>query len=127
MTPFQAPDDLPTIYAEIDYNFIVYENQSENFKLALPNKLFESLASRTPIIAAQITALSDKVSDLGAGFSVGLGSYFEFKETMDQMLCSNTSRFQSNLLQVREDEFLDRSDELLAAEICSQKLEKSIK
>lgn len=58
---FKSPEDLPSIYSIIDVNLILYDNDNNNVKLALPNKLYESIAFLRPIVCSDNVALSDIV------------------------------------------------------------------
>ncbi|SSP00514.1 Glycosyl transferases group 1 [Acinetobacter baumannii] len=58
---FKSPEDLPSIYNNIDINIILYDYDNNNVKLALPNKLYESIAFLKPIICASGVALSEYV------------------------------------------------------------------
>lgn len=64
---FRSPEDLPKIYANIDVNIILYDYGNNNVKLALPNKLYESIAFLTPILCASNVALSDYVKENNLG------------------------------------------------------------
>lgn len=67
---FRSPEDLPDIYANIDVNIILYDYGNNNVKLALPNKLYESIAFLTPILCASNVALSEYVCGNGLGEAV---------------------------------------------------------
>lgn len=58
---FKSPEDLSNIYKNIDINIILYDYDNNNVKLALPNKLYESIAYLKPIICAADVALSNYV------------------------------------------------------------------
>ncbi len=68
--PFKNPDDLPRIYSGIDLVLSTYDICYENVRFAEPNKLYESIFFRTPIIVSSGTFLADKVHDLGIGYDV---------------------------------------------------------
>src|SRR5690606_17442720 len=56
-------------YQQIHVNIIVYDSTSRNVQLALPNKLYESLAFMRPIVCASNCALSERVQELEVGVS----------------------------------------------------------
>lgn len=68
--PFKNPDDLAAIYRSIDCCYVVYDNQDFNVRVALPNKLYESVFFGIPLIVAQDTALADKIREWGVGWIV---------------------------------------------------------
>lgn len=67
---FSNPDDLPTIYASIDIVVCTYDTRGVNPKYAEPNKLYEAIFFRTPIIVSDNSFLSKKVEELGIGFAI---------------------------------------------------------
>lgn len=68
--PFKNPDDLGRIYGAIDINYVVYDNKDPNVRMALPNKLYESIYFGKPIVVAANTQLAKRVDELGIGFVV---------------------------------------------------------
>lgn len=66
---FKYPEDLWQIYEQIDVSFTMYDSNSLNVRLALPNKLYESIYFRKPIIVSSNTYLGEIVNELGVGFS----------------------------------------------------------
>ncbi|OJU55072.1 MAG: hypothetical protein BGN93_11545 [Acinetobacter sp. 39-4] len=64
---FKSPEDLSDIYSNIDINVILYDTTNNNVKLALPNKLYESIAFLKPIICSDNVALSEIVFRDGIG------------------------------------------------------------
>lgn len=68
--PFKNPYDLPNIYSDIDFVLSTYDIKYENVRYAEPNKLYESIYFRTPIIVSEKTFLADRVNELGVGIAV---------------------------------------------------------
>lgn len=66
--PFRNPEELSKIYDAIDINYVVYDNRDANVRMALPNKLYESIYFGKPLIVASETQLSKRVEELGIGF-----------------------------------------------------------
>jgi hypothetical protein len=66
--PFRNPDDLPSIYSSIDINFVCYETNTINERVAEPNKLYESIFYLKPMIVSPNTYLSNVVRRTGNGF-----------------------------------------------------------
>lgn len=76
---FKSPDDLPKIYASIDINYVVYDAQSDNVRLALPNKLYESAFFGVPILCAADTALNKVSKEWGIGMGIPLTDFSAFE------------------------------------------------
>lgn len=67
---FKNPQDLPSVYEQLDLVLATYDVTCINAQYAEPNKMYESIFFRVPIIVSKGTFLSDKVSSLGIGYSV---------------------------------------------------------
>lgn len=67
---FKNPDDLPSIYNQLDLVLCTYDTRVENVRYAEPNKIYESVYFETPIIVSKDTFLASKVEELGIGFVI---------------------------------------------------------
>lgn len=101
--PFKNPDDLQDIYEKIDINYVVYDSEDNNVKIALPNKLYESIAFCKPVICASNVALADIVTEKGIGVSSDLdGINNAINEIHD-----NYVSYLKKILELGEAEYLD--------------------
>ena len=66
---FNNPDDLPNIYENIDMLLCAY-TPSLGVMYAEPNKLYESIYFRCPIIVSDSVFLGEKVKRLGVGYAI---------------------------------------------------------
>lgn len=64
---FKNPDDLPLIYSSIDFVVALYDANLINVRYAEPNKLYESVFFRVPIIVSDNTFLATKVAEFNIG------------------------------------------------------------
>lgn len=80
---FKNPDDLPSIYASMDFCVCNYDITGVNPRYAEPNKLYEAMFFDTPIIVSPQTYIGKKVKSLNVGFEID--SYDErlVKEVID--------------------------------------------
>jgi len=67
--PFVAADRR-RIYAEVDLSCAIYDNSDPNVRLAIPNKLFESLYYGVPLAVSADTELARRVEMYQNGFVV---------------------------------------------------------
>lgn len=67
---FRNPDDLPEVYEKIDVVLATYDATSINAQYAEPNKLYEAIYFRTPIVVSSNTFLAKKVKRLGIGYDI---------------------------------------------------------
>ena len=65
---FLNPEHLPLIYSQIDLVLATYDYRFENVRYAEPNKLYEAIYFKTPIIVSCNTFLSETVKALGIGY-----------------------------------------------------------
>ena len=67
---FRNPEDLNKIYSDIDINIVCYDTTSDNVKIAEPNKLYESIYFKKPIVVSKDTFVGEKVRELNIGFVI---------------------------------------------------------
>lgn len=67
--PFSNPDGLPAIYSGIDMVLCTY-SPTFGVKYAEPNKLYEAIYFRCPIIVSENVFLGDKVRRLNVGYVI---------------------------------------------------------
>lgn len=77
---FKNPDELPKIYANIDVVISNYDVKSINERYLEPNKLYEAVFFRTPIIVSKGSFLAQKVNELHCGWDVDVSNE---KEVVD--------------------------------------------
>lgn len=65
---FKNPDDLQKIYEDNNVNFVVYNNQFENERVAMPNKFYESGFFNVPILCATNTYVGKRAKELKMGW-----------------------------------------------------------
>lgn len=105
---FKNPDDLLGIYEKIDISFTMYDATDLNVRLALPNKLYESMYFKKPIIVSKNTFLERKVKEFGVGFSwdqmdmPGLVKYLDSNEFKEKYIL-----MEKNFDNIREIDFLE--------------------
>ena len=67
---FKNPQDMPSVYEQLDLVLATYDASSINAQYAEPNKMYESIFFRVPIIVSKGTFLSEKVNLLGIGYAI---------------------------------------------------------
>lgn len=111
---FHYPDDLADIYRNIDINFVMYDSSDMNVRMALPNKLYESVYFSTPLIVSKGTYLSEIVEKWNVGISwdyediSGLCDYLEGEEFKGRYIeiAGNCVKVVDNLIMERKSELL---------------------
>lgn len=68
--PFNFQKEACQLYERCDVMYSVYNADMGNVRVALPNKLYESIYCQIPIIVAKNTYLAEVVKNLGVGIAV---------------------------------------------------------
>ena len=92
---FSFSEQAAHLYSRCDAIFSVYDADMQNCKVALPNKLYESIYCEIPIIVAKGTYLSDIVEEWGVGISV---KHDSLDELTDAIIKLQDPAFYSNII-----------------------------
>lgn len=85
--------EIASLYGKVDCVYAVYDASNPNVKIALPNKLYESVYCEIPIIVAKGTYLAEIVNQWGVGVSVSHNNPFDLEEELRQLKC-NTGKYE---------------------------------
>jgi succinoglycan biosynthesis protein ExoL len=67
---FRNPDDLQDIYSNVDIVVACYDTENLNERIAEPNKLYEALFFKKPIIVSSNTFLASQIQKFKCGFEM---------------------------------------------------------
>jgi len=106
---FKNPEDLSRIYGSLHLNYVVYDNKDLNVRLAIPNKLYESIYFCTPMVVAADTELSKRVLELSIGFVIdprkkNFAEDFLKKLTPDSIYLASNNSYSQSIESIIEDE-----------------------
>ena len=73
------------LYGMVDCVFAVYDADNPNVRIALPNKLYESILCELPIIVAKGTYLEELVKECGVGVSINHKDEKELEEVLKRL------------------------------------------
>ena len=99
--------DIVALYEKVDCVFAVYNADNPNVKIALPNKLYESILCELPIIVAKDTYLAEIVTEWNVGVVVSHKDLEELKNALNrlkndtkyyQKICSNCKKMKQQML-----------------------------
>jgi len=108
---FKYPDDIPSIYNSIDLSFTMYDSDDLNVKLALPNKLYESIYFNVPILVSKNTFLSEKVDSGGIGFSWDQLDYYGLIQYLtSKRFISDYNSLESNFLNFDKNQIINETN-----------------
>jgi succinoglycan biosynthesis protein ExoL len=109
--PYNTFTDAQRIYNSIDIIYLVYDidQVSLNNRLALPNKLYECMYYKVPLICSKQTYLEEIVIDLGIGTSVNYKEPNALEAAVDH-LSSNSNHLQDNFSSLAENMYFGDQD-----------------
>lgn len=105
---FRNPQDLESIYQNVDIVLILYSSTNASVRLALPNKLYESIGFGRPILCSDDTRLGELVTSNRYGLSCGSHN---MSEQLNRIIDDYDS-FRNNMLSRGEEHYLDSFHEL---------------
>ena len=82
MLRYDYEKEIALLYGKVDCVYSVYDADNPNVKIALPNKLYESIICELPIIVAKDTYLSELVQKWNVGVSVSHTDTIELIEVL---------------------------------------------
>ena len=106
---FSNPADLPSIYSRVDVLLATYDTDEENVKYAEPNKIYEAIYFRKPIIVSSGTFLARKSERLGIGFGVDARDEADVV-AMVERVASNYSELVEHLKNIPREQALETGE-----------------
>ena len=110
--PFRNPLDLHSIYAQVDINFVCYDTNGGNERIAEPNKLYESTFFNTPIMVSPNTYLSKVVRERGTGFVVDCHSEEDIHQFFEDLTLERLNEKVAACESIRQDQIIDSVDQV---------------
>lgn len=96
--PYKNPHDLERVYSSIDLNYLAYNNANLNIRLALPNRLYESIFFGRPMVVPCNTLVAEWVEKYGIGFVVNPANSSFVKEFLDELSLEDLTKRGSQTL-----------------------------
>lgn len=102
--------DIAKLYSMTDVVYSVYNTDNYNVRLALPNKLYESIVCGKPIIVASDTYLENYVKKLGVGFSVPYKDVKALKKLIKELVTNKKliTDISNRCMKIRESYFYEK-------------------
>lgn len=81
--------DVATIYGGLDILYVSYDtvDTMQNNRVALPNKLYEAMYFRVPVVASKGTYLAQRVMQQGIGYEIDCGSAEQIRGILKSHSC----------------------------------------
>lgn len=80
--PYNYEKEIISLYEKVDCVYSVYDTKLHNVRIALPNRLYESIVCSIPIIGAKGTVLAKFIEDNKIGFTVDAYDKEELKREL---------------------------------------------
>lgn len=109
---YKNPDDLESIYSCIDLVIACYDVNSENERIAEPNKLYEALYFCKPIIVSDGIYLARRVKELDCGFTIDASSEEAIRLFINGLTESEIKRISENELNTSVEEIVNLPESL---------------
>ena len=77
--------EIAGLYGMVDCVYSVYNADNPNVRIALPNKLYEAVYCKLPIVVAKGTYLEEIVNEWGVGISVGHTDKIELQAALKKL------------------------------------------
>lgn len=104
---FKNPDDLPSIYESIDMLLCTYTPSDRNVLYAEPNKFYEALYFKCPIIVSKNVFLDFKVTEMNVGFAIDATNESNIKEFLESLTPERYNSKYSSCLEVSKEECIN--------------------
>lgn len=111
---FKNPQDLPVVYSQFDLLLSTYDIMFENVRYAEPNKIYEAIYFKKPIIATEGTYLGDKIKKLGIGYTVNPLDDQNIVDFVRRLTVESYQRIVNNITALPPDFAIDNYDVLFA-------------
>ena len=111
--PFRNPEDLSSIYANIDVVISSYDVNTLNERIAEPNKLYESIFFCRPIVVSKDTYLSRQVENYQCGFSIDASTEETIKEFIDRISKGKIEEYSKSEYNIPVNELIDSTGQII--------------
>ena len=109
---FKNPQDMPSVYGQLDLVLATYDATSINAQYAEPNKMYESIFFRVPIIVSKGTFLSEKVTRLGIGYAINGLDKDEIRTFLSGLTAESIASKVKNLMAIPQIEAVNENPEM---------------
>ena len=117
--PYEYSKDITNLYSKIDLIYAVYDSFDPNCQLAMPNKFYESIISKIPLIVASNTFVGREVVRIGIGQTVLSGSVCDL-EILLKDACENKGWYKdvsTNLISVDSEFYFNQYEKAMKTSV----------
>lgn len=110
---FKNPQELPYVYEQLDLVLATYDATSVNACYAEPNKMYESIFFRVPVVVSKGTFLSNKVNALGIGYSINGLDFDEIRMFLKGLTSESIKIKIDNLNTIPQEEAVNTNPQMI--------------
>lgn len=116
--PYNYEKEVVELYERVDCIYSVYDTKLHNVRIALPNRLYESIVCEIPIIGAKGTVLGKFIEDNKIGFTVNSNDKEELKNKLLSLIESEKklNYYQENCKEIKKDYYYENNSKKLLIE-----------
>ncbi|MDD4781089.1 MAG: glycosyltransferase [Tissierellia bacterium] len=112
--PYNYEKEIVSLYEIIDCTYAVYNTKFSNVKVALPNRLYESIVCEIPIIGTKRTVLGKFIEENQIGVNIN-DDKIELKDALLKLINSPKlmEYYQENCKKIKSNYYYENNSELL--------------
>lgn len=114
---YKNPDDLEMIYQNVDFVVACYDPESLNERIAEPNKLYEAMYFKKPIIVTTGTYVEKQVEKFGCGFAIDASSDDNIIDFINSISLENILKIKKNIEKINSKNLIDDNAKLIIEKI----------
>lgn len=116
--PYNYEKEIVSLYEKVDCTYSVYNAELENVKIALPNRLYESIICEMPIIGAKGTVLGQFIEEEQIGLTVDYNDKEGLKKQLSAVIKSKEKviLYQKNCRQIKRKYYYENNSAILLKE-----------
>lgn len=107
--PYDYETEVVDLYSRVDMVYSVYNSESKNVRVALPNRLYEAIVSEKPIIASSNTKLGEFINEKGIGFTVDDQDSKDLDKFLEKISDGTIkiSKYKDNCKTIKDEYYMD--------------------
>lgn len=111
---YKTPYDLPTIYTDTDLILCTYDTTYLNVRYAEPNKIYEAIFFRIPIIVSEGTFLAEKTIKLNIGYAINALDPESIKHFLSSLTVQSLLEKQASCATIPQNDCLNFNEDFFA-------------
>ena len=111
--PYKNPDDLPALYEATDIVVATYDSTHTNVRYLEPNKLFEAVCMRTPIVVSEHTYVAKQVAAWGSGWPIDATHEEHIAQFISSLTAERIASCRKHIASIPREQMIADNSELI--------------